>query len=167
MGYCPGNPINILNGDNIKHLITFSQIVSGKKVVYPVSDIDIIATYYITGSENKYIASKTGNVVVNCLSDITNQSIRVMLEDYTLSDGLLMCELKIKNKDADYPDSKNNFTLIINTNIQITSSKDSYQDNCQFSSFNVNNNIKTDIVVRKIEGDASGYNLRYDYVYIL
>lgn len=167
MGYCPGNIIQIMNGDNIKHVITFSQIVSGIKVVYPITDIELIATYYILNKDKKYTASKIGNTNVNCISDESNQSVRVIFEGYDLDDGNIICELKVKSKDSDYTDQTNDITVIIDTGIELISSVNYCQSDYSFRQLNIKNTIKTDIVVRRIEGNPSEYNSKYNYVYVL
>ena len=115
---------NILNGDNIKHVISISDLVNGIRQIIPIDNINITASYYTEGSLITYTASKIGSVYTNCILDAENNKLRVILENYTLENGLLYCNIQIAVPDTDYPDGYANYTRQICLNIYLTDAND-------------------------------------------
>ena len=107
----------ILNGDNIKHIITISDVINGIRQIVNIDDVNIAANYYTETSVVPYIASKIGNVFINCSLDSENNQLKVILEDYALDNGLLYCNLQISIPDPDFPDGYANYSKQILTNI--------------------------------------------------
>lgn len=125
MSICTAGVVkNILNGDNIKHVISISDLVSGIRQIIPIDNINITASYYTEGSLISYTASKIGTVYTNCILDAENNKLRIILENYTLEDGLLYCNIQISVPDTDYPDGYANYTRLICLNIYLTNANE-------------------------------------------
>ena len=122
MGYCPGNITHVLNGDNFKHVISFSDIVNGQRQVVDIQNANITATYYASGSQKKYIATKIGQTLTNCILDIENKKIKVIFEGYDLDNGEIQCSVKIEIPDTDYPDGYATFTRYLQLGVSLENS---------------------------------------------
>ena len=48
---------NILNGDNIKHIISVSDIINGVRQIINIDDVNIVASYYTDSTPVPYVAS--------------------------------------------------------------------------------------------------------------
>lgn len=116
---------NILNGDNIKHIISISDVIGGIKQIINIDDVNIIANYYTDNTPVPYVASKVNGSYVNCSLDSINNKLKVVLEDYSMENGLLYCNLQISVPDPDFPDGYANYTRLIRTNICLTDANQS------------------------------------------
>lgn len=118
MNYCNNSAVKqILNGDNIKHIITISDIINGIRQIVNINDVNISANYYTETSVIPYTASKINETFINCSLDSENNKLKVILEDYNLDNGLLYCNLQISIPDLDFPDGYANYSKQIFTNI--------------------------------------------------
>lgn len=160
------NPIPILNGDNFKHTISFVQIVNGVKSPFPLSDINMTATYSTDGGVKQFIATKTGQGVSNCILDESNQIIKVIFENYDLDNGCISCKLDFSLADEDYPDGKQNVTKVVNINVNLLD-YDQFilQNESCCNKTQVTYQIKTQVVIRKLIGNQSAYDITYNYIY--
>lgn len=104
MAYGAASISPILNGDNFKHIISFSDIINGIRTIIPIDDVNITITYSVQGSLKTYVASKNGSVYTNCILDSTNNKLKVIFENYDLDNGVLHCNMRISIPDTDYPD---------------------------------------------------------------
>ena len=115
---------NILNGDNIKHIISISDVINGIRQIINIDDVNIIANYYTDNTPVPYIASKINGVYTNCSLDSINNKLKVVLEGYSIENGILYCNLQISVPDPDFPDGYNNFTKRICLKINLCDIKD-------------------------------------------
>lgn len=104
MAYGVASISPILNGDNFKHIISFSDIINGIRTIIPIDNVNITATYSIQDSLKTYVASKVGTVFTNCILDTVNNKLKVIFENYNLDYGVLHCNITISIPDTDYPD---------------------------------------------------------------
>ena len=111
---------NILNGDNIKHIISVSDIINGIRQIINIDDVNIVASYYTDSTPVPYVASKVNGVYTNCSLDSVNNKLKVVLEGYSMENGILYCNLQISVPDPDFPDGYANYTRLIKTNICLT-----------------------------------------------
>ena len=122
MGYCPDNITHILNGDNFKHIISFSDIIEGQRQIIDIQNANITVTYSTSESQKKYIASKVSQALTNCILDTENKKIKVIFEGYDLDNGQIQCSVKIEIPDTDYPDGYASFTRYLQLGIQLENS---------------------------------------------
>ena len=122
MSICQNNGMlkNILNGDNIKHIISISDVIGGIKQIINIDDVNIIANYYTDNTQVPYVASKVNGVYTNCSLDSVNNKLKVVLEGYSMDNGILYCNLQISVPDPDFPDGYANYTRLIRTNVFLT-----------------------------------------------
>ena len=111
---------NILNGDNIKHIISVSDIINGVRQIISIDDVNIVASYYTDSTPVPYVASKVNGVYTNCSLDSVNNKLKVVLEGYSMGNGILYCNLQISVPDPDFPDGYANYTRLIRTNVFLT-----------------------------------------------
>ena len=127
MSICQNNGMlkNILNGDNIKHIISVSDIINGVRQIINIDDVNIVASYYTDNTPVPYVASKVNGVYTNCSLDSVNNKLKVVLEGYSMENGILYCNLQISVPDPDFPDGYANYTRLIKTNICLTDANQS------------------------------------------
>lgn len=53
---------NILNGDNIKHIISVSDIINGIRQIVNIDDVNIGVSYYTDGTLVPYVAIKVNGL---------------------------------------------------------------------------------------------------------
>ena len=110
----------ILNGDNIKHIISISDVINGIRQIINIDDVNITASYYTEATPAPYIASKINGVYTNCALDSINNKLKVVLEGYSMENGILYCNLQISVPDPDFSDGYANYTRLICTNVYLS-----------------------------------------------
>lgn len=168
MGYCSRDPIKILNGDNFKHIISFFQTINGIRQPFSIDKINIKSTYYTEGSNKNFIATKTGDVISNCILDKDNCLIKIIFENYELDNGLVLCKLDLTLSDDEYPDGEQDSTKFFDIGIDLSSQEQiNSQTNCFYNNIKIESQVKTNITVNSVSGNSSKYPITYNYIYSL
>lgn len=121
MTSCNTNMSNtpLLNGDNFKHFISFSDIIDGVRTLISLENVNISIKYYTQLSEKIYLASKTNNTYVNCILDSENNRLKVIFNNYNLDNGVLLCNVEISIPDTDYPGGHATYTRYLNVGVEL------------------------------------------------